>query len=164
MDRLNRDSWDVDEVDVTVETAIEREVAQVRGHAVEIAGVVAEDDDRDAFWGPFLFAGRIGRRHRRKFSDGVCDVEDELVVASDVMACEYVADVHGGVLACSFKVQESAAAGIGIRYGDVSAVPAGSAIGWNIRIAAVVCIKAMRYLDRGEGGDLIAVPDLPRTG
>ena len=43
VDGFERDRWNVDEIYVTVQTAVEAEVAEVRGHAVLVAGVIAED-------------------------------------------------------------------------------------------------------------------------
>ena len=49
MHGLDRDCGNVDQIHVTVHAAVEAEVAEVGGHAVEIAGVVAEHRDWNAF-------------------------------------------------------------------------------------------------------------------
>jgi len=76
---------DVNEIDVPVHTSVEAEVAQVGRDAVEVARVIAEHGNRDAF--NFLRLALCLDRWR-KMLDGVGDVEDKLVIPADVPADE----------------------------------------------------------------------------
>ncbi len=164
---LEGDGWDVDEVDVTVQATVEAEVAEVGGDAVEVAGVVAQDGDGDAC-GLLLRPGlgswiRGGCGVVEKRREKVGDVEDELVVAADVLAGECFTDVGSGRLACALEVKKGTAAFIWIGYGNVGAVPAVATVVGDVRVAAVVCVEAMRHRYGLPCGDLFAVPGLPRA-
>ncbi len=80
-----------------VEAAVEAEVAKVGGHAVLVARVVAQDRDRDSFVLCCCCAVSGWKEVR--------DIEDELVVASGMFACELLPDVDGCGLARAFEVQ-----------------------------------------------------------
>ena len=82
---------------MSVEAAVEAEVAEVGGHAVLVARVVAEDRDWNAFVCCCFYVVRSWKEVR--------DIEDELVVASGMFACEFFTDVDGCRLACAFEVQ-----------------------------------------------------------
>ena len=97
VDDFERDLGDEDHVDVSVQAAVEAEVAQVGGHAVLVARVVAEDRDWDAL---ILCCFGVVSGWKE-----ICDIEDELVVASGMFACEFFTDVDGCGLACAFEVQ-----------------------------------------------------------
>jgi hypothetical protein len=151
VDSVEREGREVDQIDVAIEAAVEAEVAEVGGNAIEVGGVVTENRDGD---GLVCFGGW-------EILDGVGDVEDELVVAAFVGADERGTDPEGGGLACALEVEEGASLGEGVGEGEVGAVPALSAEVGVVGVAGVAGVEAV-----GEGGGLplvvfFSAPDLP---
>src|SRR5580704_1855254 len=103
-------------MDVTVETAVETEVAQVGGRALEIFRVVAEDGERDA--------GFVCRR----YGNGVGNVQDEFVITADVRTDHDAADIHVRSLPGAFEVKQGAALLDGIGWDQMGAIPAVTAV------------------------------------
>ena len=133
MDGVERDGREIDEVDVTVEAAVEAEVAEVGGDAIEVGRVVAEDGNGDAGFG-------LGGSEA---VEGVGDVEEELVVAALVGSDPLRADPERGGLAGPLEVEKGAASGEGIFDREVGAVPALSAEVGVVGIAGVGGIEAV---------------------
>ena len=164
---LERDGRDVDEIDVTVQASVEREVAEVGGHALEIARVVAEDRDGDAV-GLFCFGSGVsagvtgGGRGGGRWQE-IGNVEDELVVAAYVFACKLFSHIDGRGLPGAFEVKQRAAIGEGVRNGDVGSIPAVAAVAGGVGVAAVVGVEAVRHGNLLPDSDLLAVPGLPRA-
>src|SRR5580704_9792823 len=159
MHGFERDGWDVDQVQVTVHSAVEAEVAEVRRHAVEIMGVVAEYRYGNA--AGLLFVLSRGRVTDLCGLEEVGDIDYEFIVAAGVFACEIFADVDGCCLACAFKVQQRTAICVGVGDGDMGAVPAVATIVGCVRIAGVPGVEAMRHGDGLPFGQFFAVPYLP---
>jgi hypothetical protein len=133
VDGVERDGREIDEADVAIEAAVEAEVAEVGGDAVEVGRVVAEDGDGDAGFG---FGGS-------EVVEGVGDVEEELVVAALVGSNQLRADPERGGLAGPLEVEEGAAGGEGIFDREVGAVPALATEVGMVGIAGVGGIEAV---------------------
>src|ERR1700722_10225961 len=118
-------------MDVTVESAVETEVAQVGGRPLEIFGVIAEDGDGDAGF----ICGGGGYR--------ISNIENEFVIAAYVRADHDAADKHMRGLPGAFEIEQGAAILDGVGDGQMRAIPAVTAIVGRIGIAGVIFIKAV---------------------
>ena len=78
-----------------------------------------------------------------------------------MFACEGFSDIDSGSLASALKVQQCTSVGEWVGDRNVGSIPAVAAVVGNIRVAAVVCIKAMGHRDWLPDSNLFAVPCLP---
>src|SRR4030081_2395204 len=119
----NDTAGDVDEIHMPVHATVKAEVAEVRGHPVQVARVVAEYRDWDAIR-LLLFILRRWRcgfcggcRRLRWLRQKIGDIEDELVVSADVLARELFSDIDSGGLTRTLKVQQGPS--LGERVGNL---------------------------------------------
>src|SRR5215470_10772670 len=99
MDEVEGNSRQVDQIDVSIETAIDAEVAQIRRYPIEIRRVIAEHCDRHATLHLF----------RRQLCDCVRDVDYKFVIAALVYSDFCCAYPDRRSLAGALKMQEGAA-------------------------------------------------------
>jgi hypothetical protein len=96
MNCLERDRGNIDQIDMPVQASVEAEVAEIGGHSIQVARVIAEHRKRDAL---LLCAFPVFRGRRSGISGGrsgrqmAGNVEHELIVAADVLAYKLVSDV-----------------------------------------------------------------------
>ena len=147
--RFQRDRGHIGQMNMTVEAAIEAEVAQVGGRALKILRVVAENGDGNALFGRRRGCNRIG------------NVEHEFVVSTHMRADHRAADIDVRSLPGTFEIEQCTAILDGVGDGQMGAIPAVTAIIRRIGIAGVIFVEAMRQRNFFPDRDLVAAPNLP---
>jgi hypothetical protein len=149
VNRVERESGELNQVYMTIEAAVEAEITQVRGHPLKIRRVVTNNRDRNA---SLLVGGG-------QPLDGVRDIEGELIVAAFVGANQGGSHPELGRLPGSLKVEDGSAIGKGVVDGDVRAVPPLATEIGLVRIACVVVVEAVRERGGLPQTVVLRVPD-----
>src|SRR5689334_6234630 len=104
---LDRNLWDVYQVDVAVQATVKGKVAQIGRDPLQIARVVAKDGNGDL----------------ALLSDRSSDVHSELIVATNMARQLLEVDKHFRHLPRTFEMQQRPAARVWIGHAQVTSIP-----------------------------------------